>query len=109
MATILLLIISNVFMTFAWYGHLRHREGALWKVILISWLIALQEYLFHLPANRIGYGTFSAIELTTIQEVITLTPFSLFSTFYLGEQNKWNHNCGFRLILAAVYVTFKEW
>ncbi|MCU0329632.1 MAG: DMT family protein [Candidatus Kapabacteria bacterium] len=109
MATILLLIASNVFMTVAWYGHLRHRDVALWKVILISWLIALPEYVFQVPANRMGYGTFSAIELKTIQEVITLTVFVLFSTFYLGEQIKWNHICGFCLILAAVYVTFKEW
>jgi len=109
MSTILLLIVSNVFMTFAWYGHLKHRDVSLWKVILISWLIALPEYIFQVPANRIGYGQFSAIELKTIQEVITLSVFIIFSTFYLQESVKWNHLAGFGLILAAVYVTFKEW
>ncbi|HRK04861.1 MAG TPA: DMT family protein [Chlorobiota bacterium] len=109
MSTILLLIVSNVFMTFAWYGHLKHRDVSLWKVILISWLIALPEYIFQVPANRMGYGQFTAIELKTIQEVITLSVFIIFSTFYLQESVKWNHLAGFGLILAAVYVTFKEW
>lgn len=108
MYTIILLTISNVFMTFAWYGHLKFREVALWQVILISWLIALPEYVFQVPANRIGYSQFSAVELKTIQEVITLTVFAFFSVFYLGEKLKWNHIAGFALIIVAVSLIFKK-
>lgn len=95
-------------MTFAWYGHLKFREVALWQVILISWLIALPEYIFQVPANRIGYSQFSAVELKTIQEVITLTVFAFFSVFYLGEKLKWNHFTGFVLIILAVSLIFKK-
>ena len=109
MRTILLLLLSNIFMTFAWYGHLRFREVALWKVILVSWLIAFFEYCFQVPANRIGYGQFTAFQLKTIQEVITLTVFIGFSVLYLREELKWNYIVGFVLILAAVFFVFKKW
>ncbi|WP_242920267.1 DMT family protein [Pontibacter liquoris] len=109
MRTVLLLLVSNIFMTFAWYGHLRFREVALWKVILISWLIAFFEYCFQVPANRIGYGQFSAFQLKTIQEVITLSVFIGFSVLYLREELKWNYIVGFVLILAAVFFVFKKW
>lgn len=109
MRTVLLLLVSNIFMTFAWYGHLRFREVALWKVILVSWLIAFFEYCFQVPANRIGYGQFSAFQLKTIQEVITLTVFIGFSVLYLREDLKWNYIVGFVLILAAVFFVFKKW
>ncbi len=95
-------------MTFAWYGHLKFREVALWQVILVSWLIALPEYIFQVPANRIGYSNFNAVELKTIQEVITLTVFAFFSVFYLGEKLKWNHVAGFALIIVAVSLIFKK-
>ncbi len=95
-------------MTFAWYGHLKFREVALWQVILVSWLIALPEYALQVPANRMGYGQFNAVELKTIQEVITLTVFCFFSVFYLGEKLKWNHLAGFALIIIAVSLIFKK-
>ena len=107
--TIGLLLLSNLFMTFAWYGHLKFREVPLITVIFVSWGIAFFEYCLQVPANRYGYGYFSAVELKTIQEVLTLVVFSLFSIFYLGESLKWNHYLGFFLICAAVYVIFKEW
>ncbi len=91
MRTILLLTISNIFMTFAWYGHLKYRSEALWKVVLASWGIAFFEYCFQVPANRIGSYEFNAAQLKTIQEVITLTVFSVFSILYLGEKFKWNY------------------
>ncbi len=106
---IILLIISNVFMTFAWYGHLRFRSSALWAVILVSWGIAFFEYCFQVPANRIGYGTYNAAQLKTIQEVITLVVFSFFSVFYLKEQFKWNYLVGFVFIILAVFFIFKKW
>ncbi|MFD3001597.1 DMT family protein [Pontibacter toksunensis] len=109
MRTIILLLISNIFMTFAWYGHLRFREVSLWKVILISWLIAFFEYCFQVPANRIGYGQFTAFQLKTIQEVITLVVFIGFSVLYLREDLKWNYLVGFLFILAAVFFVFKKW
>src|SRR4051812_12421560 len=107
--TIGLLLLSNIFMTFAWYGHLRFREVPLPLVIGVSWGIALLEYCFQVPANRIGYGYFSAAQLKTIQEVITLAVFAVFSAWYLGEPLKWNHYAGFALICVAVYIIFKEW
>lgn len=107
--TIVLLTMSNVFMTFAWYGHLRYKGMALPIVILTSWGIALFEYILQVPANRIGFGYFSAAELKTIQEVISLTVFMLFSTFWLGESMRWNHLLGFALIVLAAFVIFKEW
>ena len=109
MTTIVLLTISNIFMTFAWYGHLKYRNEALWKVIMVSWGIAFFEYCFQVPANRIGSYEFSAVQLKTIQEVITLTVFSVFSVRYLDQQIKWNYILGFVLIVAAVFVIFKKW
>ncbi|MEK6793143.1 MAG: DMT family protein [Spirochaetota bacterium] len=109
MLTIGLLIVSNVFMTIAWYGHLKFKGVALWQVILISWLIALPEYCFQVPANRFGHGTFTAAELKTIQEVITLVVFSVFSIVYLKEEFRWNYLVGFICIIAAVFFIFKKW
>ena len=109
MKTVLLLVISNIFMTFAWYGHLKFKDHPLFKVILISWIIAFVEYCFQVPANRIGHGQFSAVYLKTIQEVITLIVFGVFSIFYLKEPMRWNHAAGFALIILAVFVIFKEW
>ncbi len=106
---IILLFISNIFMTFAWYGHLKFRSSALWLVILASWGIALFEYCFQVPANRIGYGVYNAAQLKTIQEVITLIVFSFFSVFYLKEQFKWNYLVGFCFIILAVFFIFKKW
>ena len=100
---------SNVFMTFAWYGHLKFKQTALYKVILISWLIAFVEYCFQVPANRIGHREFSAAELKTIQEIITLTIFSIFSVFYLKEDLKWNTLVGFLMIVGASILIFKKW
>lgn len=107
--TVGLLLLSNVFMTFAWYGHLRYKSLALPIVILSSWGIALFEYMLQVPANRIGHGYFSAAELKTIQELISLTVFSVFSVFYLHESLRWNHLVGFGLIVLACWVIFKEW
>lgn len=109
MKTIILLTISNIFMTFAWYGHLKFKQTVLWKVILVSWLIAFFEYCFQVPANRIGSRQFSAAQLKTIQEVITLVVFCVFSVLYLKEELKWNYFVGFALILGAVFFVFKEW
>jgi uncharacterized protein (DUF486 family) len=109
MTTILLLTISNIFMTIAWYGHLKYRQAPLFKVILVSWLIAFAEYCFQVPANRIGSYEFSAVQLKTIQEVITLVVFSGFSVWYLGDELKWNYFVGFGLMAMAVWVIFKKW
>jgi uncharacterized protein len=109
MTTIVLLTISNIFMTFAWYGHLKYRGAPLFKVILVSWGIAFFEYCFQVPANRIGSYEFSAAQLKTIQEVITLTVFSVFSILYLKEPMRWNYAVGFVMIVAAVFVIFKKW
>jgi uncharacterized protein len=109
MTTILLLTISNIFMTFAWYGHLKYRHSPLFKVIVISWLIAFAEYCFQVPANRIGSYEFTAAQLKTIQEVITLVVFSVFSVVYLKEDLKWNYLLGFGMMVAAVFVIFKKW
>jgi uncharacterized protein (DUF486 family) len=109
MKTILLLTVSNVFMTFAWYGHLKFKNAALWKVILISWSIAFFEYCFQVPANRIGHGQFTAAQLKTIQEVITLVVFCVFSVTYLKESLKWNYLVGFSMILGAVFFIFHKW
>ncbi|MBL8712874.1 MAG: DMT family protein [Alphaproteobacteria bacterium] len=107
--TIALLFASNVFMTFAWYGHLKHKETALWIVILISWGIAFFEYCLQVPANRMGNAVFNAAQLKTIQEIITLVVFSGFSVWYLHEPLKWNHIVGFVLIVAASFFIFKKW
>ena len=109
MLTVILLFCSNTFMTIAWYGHLRFRDRPLPLVILLSWLIAFAEYCFQVPANRIGSYEFSAVQLKTIQEVITLSVFSVFSVLYLDQQIKWNYILGFVLIVAAVFVIFKKW
>ena len=109
MLTVFLLTISNVFMTFAWYGHLKFKEVALWKVILFSWGIAFLEYCFQVPANRIGSVQFNTAQLKIIQEVITLVVFSGFSVFYLREELKWNYLAGFACIIAAVFFIFKKW
>lgn len=107
--TIGLLFISNVFMTFAWYGHLKFKESPLLLVILVSWGIALFEYCFQVPANRIGYGYFSAAQLKVIQEIITLSVFVVFSMFYLDEPIRWNHLVGFLFIILAAFFIFKKW
>jgi len=104
---ILLLTVSNIFMTFAWYGHLKYRSEALWKVILASWGIAFFEYCFQVPANRIGYGQFTAFQLKIIQEVITLCVFVIFAWVYLGEGVKWNYAVSFLFLVGA--VTFAFW
>jgi len=96
-------------MTFAWYGHLKHKDKTLWIVILASWGIAFFEYIFQVPANRMGHGQFSAAELKTIQEVITLVIFALFSVFYLKEEFTWNYLVGFALIVLAAFFIFKKW
>lgn len=106
--TIGLLILSNVFMIFAWYGHLKYKASPLWIVIFASWGIAFFEYCLQVPANRMGHGYFSAVELKTIQEVITLMVFAGFSVLYLGEPLRWNHLVGFAMIVAAVWIIFKE-
>ena len=106
---ILLLTISNIFMTFAWYGHLKFKGAALWIVILVSWGIALFEYCFQVPANRIGHQYFDAAQLKTMQEVITLIVFCFFSVLYLKEDLKWNYIVGFLFIIMAVFFVFKKW
>jgi len=95
-------------MTFAWYGHLKFKNSPLWIVILISWLIALFEYCFQVPANRYGHGMFTAAQLKTIQEIITLIVFSIFSILYLKEEFRWNYLIGFVFIILAAYFIFKK-
>jgi uncharacterized protein (DUF486 family) len=107
MTTILLLICSNIFMTFAWYGHLKYRKAPLFAAIVVSWLIAFAEYCFQVPANRIGYGEFTGFQLKIIQEVITLCVFVVFAWFYLGESIRWNYVVSFLFLLGA--VTFAFW
>lgn len=106
MSTVLLLLVSNTFMTFAWYGHLRRPSMTLPAAILVSWLIALGEYCFQVPANRIGYGRFTGYELKILQESITLVVFVVFAYFYLGETIRWNYVASFACILAAVVFAF---
>jgi hypothetical protein len=108
MSTILLLTASNVFMTFAWYGHLRYLHAPLWQAILVSWGIAFFEYCLMVPANRWGYGDFTVVQLKTIQEVITLVVFSLFAVLYIGESIRWNHVAAFCCLVAAVYLVFRH-
>lgn len=104
---IVFLLVSNVFMTFAWYGHLKFENRPLYVVILVSWLIAFAEYCFAVPANRIGHTVYNAAELKTMQEVITLVVFSVFSVFYLGEQFTVNHLIGFAFICLGAFFIFK--
>lgn len=108
-APVALLTVSNIFMTFAWYGHLKFKGTALWVVVLVSWGIAFFEYCFQVPANRIGHEFFSAAQLKTMQEVITLIVFSVFSILYLKEEFKWNYLVGFLFIILAVFFIFKKW
>ena len=104
-----LLICSNLFMTVAWYGHLRFKEVPLLGVILASWGIALIEYCFAVPANRFGNAVYSAAQLKTMQEVITLPVFAGFSLVYLKEPIGWNHLVGFALISAGAFFIFQKW
>ncbi len=106
MRTLLLLTASNVFMTFAWYGHLKFKESPLWIAILASWAIAFFEYCLQVPANRLGHGQFTAPQLKIMQEVITLVVFGFFSVLFLKEKLRWNEIAGMVLILAAVGVVF---
>ncbi|HTL47560.1 MAG TPA: DMT family protein [Verrucomicrobiae bacterium] len=108
MITLVLLTISNIFMTFAWYGHLKFRQEALWKVILVSWLIAFVEYCFQVPANRIGSYTFTTAQLKIMQEVITLVVFCGFSLLYLKEQIRWNYFAAFGCLVLAVIFIFQK-
>src|SRR5215475_15345283 len=109
MRTVVLLTISNIFMTFAWYGHLRFKESPLWMAIVVSWGIAFFEYCFQVPANRIGSYHFTTVQLKIIQEVITLVIFSFFSVLYLKEQLKWNYVAGFFFLVLAVVFVFNKW
>jgi uncharacterized protein (DUF486 family) len=108
LAPILLLCCSNVFMTFAWYGQLKYPNTALWILIPASWGIAFFEYCFAVPANHFGQRVYSAAQLKTMQEVITLIVFALFSTFFLGEPLKWNHGVAFALIALGAWFAFKK-
>jgi uncharacterized protein (DUF486 family) len=111
LVTVLLLFLSNVFMTFAWYGHLKHhRASPLWLVVLASWGIAFFEYCFQVPANRIGAkaGLMTA-ELKTIQEVVTLIVFVAFAGLYMGETLRWNHYAGLALVGLGALLVFKPW
>ncbi|MCX8572978.1 DMT family protein [Aminobacter sp. MET-1] len=103
----LMLIASNVFMTFAWYGHLKFKAAPLYAAVIFSWLIAFFEYWLAVPANRIGHEVYSAAELKTMQEVITLTVFVIFSVFYLKEGITWNHALGFMLIGGGAALIFR--
>jgi uncharacterized protein (DUF486 family) len=103
---IALLLASNVFMTFAWYGHLKFKTSPLLLVIAVSWLIALPEYILQVPANRMGHAVYSAAQLKTIQEILTLLVFVVFSVTYLGESIRWNHLAGFALIIVAAFLIF---
>ncbi len=105
---ILLLIGSNVFMTIAWYGHLRFTDRPLWIVILVSWGIAFFEYCLQVPANRIGYATYEPAQLKAIQEIITLVVFAVFSMVWLGATLRWNHVVGFAFIAVAAFFIFME-
>lgn len=106
MRTVFLLVASNVFMTFAWYGHLKHRKTPLLTAIVVSWLIAFGEYCLQVPANRIGYGRFTVYQLKLMQEAITLSVFVVFAATYLGEAIRWNHVAAFVCLLAAVSFAF---
>jgi len=107
MTTIILLVCSNVFMTFAWYGHLKYGHSwPLWQAILVSWLIALFEYCLAVPANRLGFGTFTGFQLKIVQEAITVAVFIVFAVTFLKEKMAWNYALSFALLIAAVVVAF---
>lgn len=108
MRTIILLSVSNIFMTIAWYGHLKNQNIPLWKAVLVSWLIAFFEYCFMVPANRFGYlDGMTGFQLKITQEVITLVVFTLFALFYLKEPFHWKYAVSFVLIVGAVYFMYK--
>ena len=109
LAPILLLIASNVFMTFAWYGHLKFTDRPLWMVVVASWGIAFVEYCFAVPANRWGHTVYSAAELKTMQEVITLVVFAGFSVLYLKQPLGWNHALGFAFVAVGAFLIFHKW
>ena len=109
MTTIILLTVSNIFMTFAWYGQFKFPSVPLWIVVLASWGIAFLEYCFAVPANRIGHTVYSAAQLKTMQEVITLLVFAGFSVVYLKEPLGWNYGVGFTLIAAGAFFVFHKW
>ena len=109
LAPIALLFASNVFMTFAWYGQLKFPNAVLWQVVLVSWGIAFFEYCLAVPANRIGYQVYSAAQLKTMQEIITLLVFAVFSVTYLGESLKWNHMVAFMFLCGAAFFSFHKW
>ena len=106
---ILLLTISNIFMTFAWYGHLKFKSTNIFAVIVVSWGIAFFEYCFQVPANRMGHNFFTAPQLKIMQEVISISVFCIFSVLYLKENFKWNYVVGLALIFLAVLFVFKKW
>lgn len=105
---IALLVGSNIFMTFAWYGHLKYKEVALWKVILVSWGIALFEYCLQVPANRMGAKVYTPDQLKIMQEVITLSVFGVFSVFYFGDKLHWNHAAAFTCLCAGAFFMFHK-
>ena len=109
LAPILLLFVSNIFMTFAWYGQLKFPNAVLWQVVLVSWGIAFFEYCLAVPANRIGHQVYSAAQLKTMQEIITLLVFAVFSVTYLGESLKWNHMVAFMFLCGAAFFSFHKW
>ena len=109
LAPMALLLCSNIFMTFAWYGQLRFPAVPLWQVMLASWGIAFFEYCLAVPANRIGHQVYSAAQLKTMQEVITLIVFAVFSILYLGEPLKWNNYVAFLFIVGAAFFSFHKW
>ena len=108
LAPIVLLIGSNLFMTMAWYGHLKFKDRPLWAVVLVSWAIAFFEYWMAVPANRIGSSVYSAAQLKAMQEVITLTVFAGFSVVYLGQKITYNHAIGFGLIALGAFFVFRS-
>jgi uncharacterized protein (DUF486 family) len=107
--TVGLLTLSNIFMTFAWYGHLKYKASPLYIAILVSWGIAFFEYCMQVPANRIGSGVMETAQLKTIQEIITLCVFAVFSVWYLHEPIRWNHVVGFCFLVIAAFFIFKKW
>jgi uncharacterized protein (DUF486 family) len=106
---ILMLACSNVFMSFAWYGHLKYKSSPILLAVLVSWGIAFVEYCFAVPANRFGSEVYSTAQLKTIQEIVTLAVFAVFSVLYLGETFRWNHALGFALIAAGAFFIFEKW